>query len=81
MKRSGIFPVLTVSLVLATICLTSCGHSDSRVVHTRADSIPPSSADPDANSANNPSLADTAYEGNRTRPMTDTMNKDTMKRK
>ena len=81
MKRSGIFPVVAACLALATISLAGCGHSDTRVVHTRADSIPPSSADPDATDANNPSLADTAYEGNRTRPMTDTMNKDTMKKK
>jgi len=30
---------------------------------------------PDNNSANNPSLADTSYEKNRTRPITDTTKK------
>jgi hypothetical protein len=36
---------------------------------------------PDNNSANNPSLADTAYEKNHTRPVTDTMKSDTMKKR
>jgi hypothetical protein len=81
MKRSAIFPVFAVLLTLSAANLAGCGQSDDHVVHTHADSVAPSTADPDANSANNPSLADTAYEGNRTRPITDTMHTDTMKKK
>jgi hypothetical protein len=75
MKRSAVFSLVAALLVLGATHLASCGHPDAHVVHTLADSIPPSTADPDANSANNPSLADTAYEGNRTRPITDTAKK------
>jgi hypothetical protein len=76
MKRSiGIF--LPAFLVITGVALTSCGGSDSQQKKMYVDSISPTGPAPDNNAANNPSLADTAYERDRTRPITDTMKKDT----
>jgi len=63
-------------LVVGVACAVApgCGDGNSTVKKTAADSIRPTGA-PDNNSANNPSLADTNYESNRTKPMTDTTKK------
>jgi len=53
--------------------LGSCGGpSDPKTPSTDTTVMGPA---PDNNSATNPSLADTAYEKNRTRPVTDTVKK------
>ncbi len=79
MKRSGISLFVATLLVTATITLARCGGSGSQPAansQPAAAKSPDTSSDagpaPDNNSANNPSLADTAYEKNRTRPITDT---------
>ncbi|HEY4336013.1 MAG TPA: hypothetical protein VGM89_08950 [Puia sp.] len=74
MKRSiGIY--LPALLVIAGAAFTGCG-SDSQQKKMYVDSVSPTGPPPDNNAANNPSLADTAYERDRTRPITDTMKKD-----
>ena len=87
MKRTAIYlPIIIAILVLAGVVLSRCGGSD-RKVRTAADTTStPIGPAPDNNSANNPSLADTSYEKDRTRPITDTMQKnrtipDTVKRR
>jgi hypothetical protein len=75
-----LFPAL---LVLGAIGFAKCGsdqHSSS-VANPATDTSSSMGPAPDNNSANNPSLADTAYEKNRTRPITDTMKQDTPKRR
>ena len=76
MKSSSIYLIIIAILVLGGVVLSKCGNSNSRSVKTSADSVSPVGPAPDNNSANNPSLADTAYEKDRTRPITDTMKKD-----
>jgi ABC-type glycerol-3-phosphate transport system substrate-binding protein len=65
---------LTIAGFLAVILLAgACGHSGAKTPSTDTSSV--MGPAPDNNSANNPSLADTAYEKNRTRPITDTIKK------
>lgn len=66
---------LTMAAVLGGfLVVSSCGsHRDAKVPATDTSSV--MGPAPDNNSANNPSLADTAYEKNKTRPITDTMKK------
>jgi hypothetical protein len=81
MKRSGISLFVASLLVATAMTLAHCGGPDSQPAANSqpAAKSPDTSSDagpaPDNNSANNPSLADTAYEKNRTRPITDTMKK------
>ena len=77
MKRSSMFIVVFVLLVLGAIGFAKCGsgHSSS-VTNSATDTSVSAGPAPDNNSANNPSLADTSYEKNRTRPITDTMKQD-----
>ena len=75
MKRSGISLFVAPLLVTAAMTLASCGGSDSQPAAKSPDTTSEAGPAPDNNSANNPSLADTAYEKNRTRPITDTMKK------
>jgi|GEM_PF-1863858 len=58
--------------LLVTLGLVQCGCRGGNANTSSTDTTPAVSA-PDNNSANNPSLADTSYEKNRTRPITDTM--------
>lgn len=74
MKRSVFFPLVTVLTLTAALTLTRCGGQGSSGKNSPDTSTSMGPA-PDNNSANNPSLADTAYEKNRTRPITDTMKK------
>ena len=79
MKRSVILPLLSACLVLSAVGFAKCGSSDQHtVVNTATDTAKVNGPAPDNNSANNPSLADTNYEKNRTRPITDTMKHDTV---
>jgi hypothetical protein len=65
---------LMIAVLLAgTLVLGACGGSGYKTPSTDTSSV--MGPAPDNNSANNPSLADTAYEKNRTRPITDTMKK------
>ncbi|HTI91585.1 MAG TPA: hypothetical protein VL727_13420 [Puia sp.] len=75
MKRSSIYPVLIVLLILCGMIFVKCNGADTKPVTTPADSTSARGPAPDNNSANNPSLADTNYEKDRTRPITDTMKK------
>ena len=73
------FIVVLLLLVLGAIGFAKCGGSghSSSVTNSATDTSPSAGPAPDNNSANNPSLADTGYEKNRTRPITDTMKQDT----
>jgi hypothetical protein len=73
MKRSLL--VLGMGLV-AGVVISGCGGSDLQQKKMSMDSVSPTGPAPDNNAANNPSLADTAYEKDRTRPITDTMKRD-----
>jgi hypothetical protein len=66
------FLVMTV-LLTGILVFGACGGSGNKTPSTDTTSV--MGPAPDNNSANNPSLADTAYEKNRTRPITDTMKK------
>ena len=71
MKRS-----LAITILLPCILgLSGCGGSTTDAKTPKTDTSTDMGPAPDNNSANNPSLADTAYEKNRTRPITDTMKK------
>jgi hypothetical protein len=78
MARSSMFVVVFVLLVLGAIGFARCGsgHTGS-TTNSATDTSASAGPAPDNNSANNPSLADTAYEKNRTKPITDTMKQDT----
>jgi hypothetical protein len=80
MKRTSLFIVVLALCLLGGIGFAKCG-SDHRGAAANASTdtstVGPA---PDNNSANNPSLADTNYEKNRTRPITDTMKQDSTKR-
>jgi len=80
MKRTSLFIVVLVLLVLGAIGFAKCGSDHSSSANSATDTSTMGPA-PDNNSANNPSLADTNYEKNRTRPITDTMKRDTPKRR
>jgi hypothetical protein len=83
MKRSSMFIVVLVLLVLGAIGFAKCGSSGhgGSVTNSATDTSSSMGPAPDNNSANNPSLADTGYEKNRTRPITDTMKQDTTHRR
>jgi hypothetical protein len=70
MKRSLAILTLFAGLFAYSACGDK-GKNTTPATDTSTDMGPA----PDNNSANNPSLADTAYEKNRTRPITDTMKK------
>jgi hypothetical protein len=76
--KYGVYLVILILLVaLVTGGLARCGGPGSRQPKKMAvDSSSPMGPAPDNNSANNPSLADTSYEKDRTRPITDSMKKD-----
>jgi hypothetical protein len=76
MKSNVMYHLTAILLILGAAVFVRCNDSGYKHVNTLADSTTPKSS-PDNNSANNPSLADTAYEGNRTKPITDTMKRDT----
>jgi hypothetical protein len=82
MKRTGLNIVVLAFLVLGAIGFAKCGSDQhgSSVNNPATDTSSSAGPAPDNNSANNPSLADTGYEKNRTRPITDTMKQDTVKR-
>lgn len=75
MKSSSIYLVIIALLVLCGVVLAKCNGSETKAVKTQADSSSSIGPAPDNNSANNPSLADTNYEKDKTRPITDTMKK------
>ena len=66
---------LVAAIILAEVALfAACGGSGKNTT-PKTDTSAVMGPAPDNNSANNPSLADTAYEKNRTRPITDTTQK------
>ena len=69
MRRS----LTIIILVAGILAVGGCGGSGGKTPAT--DTSANMGPAPDNNSANNPSLADTGYEKNRTRPVTDTMKK------
>jgi hypothetical protein len=75
MKRTSMYIVVVVLVVLGVVFFAKCNNSNPHTTTTSTDSTSPMGPAPDNNSANNPSLADTAYEKDRTRPITDTMKK------
>ena len=81
MKRSGnIFLTLT-SVAFLAIASVGCGGSNSQAKTPSTDTSKDMGPAPDNNAYNNPSLADTDYEKNRTRPITDTMRQDSARRR
>ena len=72
MRRSFYFILISGLVGYAALGLAGCGGSGKRVDRQSPDTSSVGPA-PDNNSYNNPSLADTNYEKNRTRPITDTM--------
>jgi hypothetical protein len=69
-------PTLAMAFLLAAaLAFGSCGGSDTKSATPSTDTSKSMGPAPDNNSANNPSLADTNYEKNRTRPITDTARK------
>jgi hypothetical protein len=72
MRRSFYFVLITGLMGYAAQGLAGCGGSGGQADRHSPDTSSVGPA-PDNNSANNPSLADTSYEKNRTRPITDTM--------
>jgi hypothetical protein len=72
MRRSLFFVPVMAFLAISVLGLVSCGGSGGKTGNHSPDTSVVGPA-PDNNSANNPSLADTNYEKNRTRPITDTM--------
>ena len=75
MDKPSMWPAVIFVLLAGSLSLTKCGNSDSKPIRTGVDSAHVTGPAPDNNSANNPSLADTNYEKDRTRPITDTMKK------
>ena len=80
MKRSSFFAATLSLLLLGAVGLAKCG-SDQHPATPATDTSSSMGPAPDNNSANNPSLADTNYEKNKTRPITDTMKKDTVRKR
>jgi hypothetical protein len=74
MRRSICFVLIAGLMGYAASGLAGCGNSGAQADRHSPDTSAVGPA-PDNNSANNPSLADTSYEKNRTRPITDTMKK------
>lgn len=75
MKSSSIYLIMIALLIVCGVALAKCGGAETKPIRTPADSSSAKGPAPDNNSANNPSLADTNYEKDRTRPITDTMKK------
>jgi hypothetical protein len=69
------------AVAFLAIGLTGCGGSNSQASTPSTDTSKDMGPAPDNNAYNNPSLADTDYEKNRTRPITDAMRKNTGKRR
>lgn len=76
MKSSSIYLIFIAILVLGGVVLSRCGGSNHKVPTAADTTSAPIGPAPDNNSANNPSLADTSYEKDKTRPITDTMPKN-----
>ena len=83
MKRTSMFIAVLAGLLVGGIGFAKCGSDQhgSSVNNPATDTSSSVGPAPDNNSANNPSLADTSYEKNRTRPITDTMKQDTARRR
>ncbi|HMI62987.1 MAG TPA: hypothetical protein VK518_18845 [Puia sp.] len=75
MKSSSIYLIMIALLIFCGVVFVKCNGADTKAIRTPADSTSVKGPAPDNNSANNPSLADTNYEKDRTRPITDTMKK------
>jgi hypothetical protein len=78
MQRSSFFSLLSALLVVGAVGVAGCGGADQHNTTPSTDTSSSMGPAPDNNSANNPSLADTNYEKNKTRPITDTMKHDTV---
>jgi hypothetical protein len=74
MRRSFHFVLVAGLMGSAVVGLAGCGGAGNQADRHSPDTSTVGPA-PDNNSANNPSLADTSYEKNRTRPITDTIKK------
>ena len=85
MKRSGNIILTLTAVAFLAIASAGCGGSNSQAKTPPTTPSTDTSKDmgpaPDNNAYNNPSLADTDYEKNKTRPITDTMHQDTIKRR
>ena len=81
MKRSGFFSLTFALLVAGAVSFAKCGGPGDNASTSSTDTSSSMGPAPDNNSANNPSLADTNYEKDRTRPITDTMKRDTVHRR
>jgi hypothetical protein len=77
MKKSGNFFLVLGSVLFLAIGFARCGGSDSRAATSSTDTSKVNGPAPDNNSATNPSLADTNYEKNKTKPITDSTRQDT----
>ncbi len=75
MKSSSIYLTIIALLVFCGVFFVKCNNADTKPIRTSSDSTSAVGPAPDNNSANNPSLADTNYEKDKTRPITDTMKK------
>lgn len=81
MKKDNKRLLTFIVLIMSAVFVAKCGNSGSGSAKS-VDSEHVKGPAPDNNSANNPSLADTNYEKDRTRPITDTMkNRDSLKNK
>jgi ABC-type oligopeptide transport system substrate-binding subunit len=78
MRKGKIFLVIALVAFVA-IGFASCGGSDSQANTPSTDTSKVNGPAPDNNSATNPSLADTNYSKNASKPITDTMHQDTSK--
>jgi len=65
-RKSFVLPVVVIIFV-TMLALTRCGGSGDRNNNVRQDSTQVNAPAPDNNSANNPSMADTAYQKDSTR--------------
>jgi hypothetical protein len=81
MKRSGNVLLIGSAVAFLAIGFAGCGGSGRQPHTPSTDTSKDMGPAPDNNAYNNPSLADTDYEKNRTRPITDTMHQDTGKKR
>ena len=81
MKRSGNVFLPLAAVAFLAIGSAGCGGADSQARTPSIDTSKDMGPAPDNNAYNNPSLADTDYEKNKTRPITDTMRQDTGKKR
>lgn len=65
-RKSFVLPVVVIIFV-AALGLTRCGGAGGRNDNVRQDTTQVNAPAPDNNSANNPSMADTAYQKDSTR--------------